>query len=553
MIHSYTPESSGDTAEWRSRLRYAARLRRRKIGRSRFADAGGCTLQREVSPMATVHESDGSPEVAVEKCDVCVVGAGVAGLNALFVASQYLSRDQKAILVDRRPRVGGMWVDTYPYVRLHQPHPMFTAGNIKWTLGRSRDYLATQGEVLDHFAHCLDVIKARVRVDEFFAWEVESHDETAGVVRVTCRSSDGRRLVIETKQLIKAHGFQCRPNHPLELSSERVQSVSPNYCDMRRDDISTSVDPVWIIGGGKTAMDTAHALITGRPGREVNLVAGSGTYFLRRDQILPTGLGRWWRGKSFTNLAMDVAHRFDGTNESAVNTWFRETYGLQMTPQSGNFLLGLMSDSESRTIAAGLNDVVMDHLEDVVDCDHSTELLLRSGSVRSIQPGSWIVNCTGYFNYDDRPYEPYLSPGGAVLSINPRSVTLQLTTFMAYFMTHLLMLGKIRDLPLYELDAMELRHKANSAFPLALFALALHNLSLIFEETPTTVFSECGIDFSNWHPLPRRMVGTAKFMLTHRRERERNRRTLDVVRDRFDVRCGPLELGARVGGEPVQQ
>ena len=74
-------------------------------------------------------------DTAVESCDVCIVGAGIAGLNALFVASRYLSSDQKVILIDRRPRVGGMWVDTYPYVRLHQPHPMFTAGNIKWTLG----------------------------------------------------------------------------------------------------------------------------------------------------------------------------------------------------------------------------------------------------------------------------------------------------------------------------------------------------------------------------------------------------------------------------------
>ena len=82
-------------------------------------------------------------------CDVCIVGAGLAGLNALFVAGRYLSRDQKVILIDRRERVGGMWVDTYPYVRLHQPHPMFTAGNIEWTLGQDRSYLATKGEGLD--------------------------------------------------------------------------------------------------------------------------------------------------------------------------------------------------------------------------------------------------------------------------------------------------------------------------------------------------------------------------------------------------------------------
>lgn len=28
---------------------------------------------------------------------------------------------------------------------------------------------------------------------------------------------------------------------------------------------------------------------------------------------------------------------------------------------------------------------------------------------------------------------------------------------------------------------------------------------------------------------------------------------LDTVRDRFDIRCGPLSLGADVGSEPVKQ
>ena len=29
-----------------------------------------------------------------------------------------------------------MWTDTYDYVRLHQPYQLFTAGNIKCTLGK---------------------------------------------------------------------------------------------------------------------------------------------------------------------------------------------------------------------------------------------------------------------------------------------------------------------------------------------------------------------------------------------------------------------------------
>ena len=61
-------------------------------------------------------------------------------------------------------------------------------------------------------------------------------------MRVTCRSSDGRRLVIETKQLIKPMA-SAKPNDPLEVSSERAQSVSPNYCDMRGDEMRASDDP----------------------------------------------------------------------------------------------------------------------------------------------------------------------------------------------------------------------------------------------------------------------------------------------------------------------
>jgi hypothetical protein len=496
---------------------------------------------RDVAPGGDVSPIETSARV--ESCDVCIVGAGLAGLNALFVASRYLSRDQKVIVVDRRQRAGGMWLDTYSYVRLHQPHGMFTAGNIKWTIGKDRSYLATRGEVLDHFARCVDVIKQRVQVDEFFGWALQSHEETDGVVRITCRSSDGRVALIKAKRLIKAYGFRIMPNDPLEISSERVISVSPDVCDMRGNEMRASDTPVWVIGGGKTAMDTAHALITEHPGREINLLAGSGTYFLSRDRFFPTGARRWWGGSLVSDVARETARRFDGTNEAEVGNWFRATYGTWLTPDTGNFLFGVLSESENNTIAAGLNDVIMDHLVDAVDRNGTTELVLRSGATKAIQPGSWIVNCTGYVFRSDQPYEPYVSGGGAVVSIQPRSATLQLTSLIAYFLTHLLFLGKISDVPLYELDAQEMRRKSRAASPYALFSLVQHNLSLISDSVPTKVFADCGLDLNRWYPLPRRMLSTARFMRTHRREREHHRRTLDTVRERFDVRCGPLNRG----------
>jgi hypothetical protein len=476
----------------------------------------------------------------VENCDVCIVGAGLAGINALFVASQYLGSHQRVILIDSRARVGGMWTDTYPYVRLHQPHPMFTAGNIKWTLGKDRSYLATKGEVLDHFDYCLSVIKQRVRVDEFYGWTMESDDEADGVVRVSCRSADGRSLVVHAKRLIKAYGFRVVPNDPLVLSSQRVVSVSPDYCDMRTGDMRDSDAPVWIIGGGKTAMDTAHALITAYPGREVNMVAGLGTFFSNRDRLLPSGAARWWRGKPFSTLGLELARRFDGTNEDEIDKWYRDSVGLYLTPNTGNFLLGVLSEAENRTISSGLNDVVMDYLVDAVDRNGSTDLVFRSGSTKTIEAGSWIVNCTGYVMREEHPYEPYVSGSGAVVSIQARSATLHLSSYMGYFLTHLLFLGKLTELPLYELDGVELRRKSRLAGPYTLMSLVQYNLGLIADSVPSKVFTECGLDFDRWYPLPRRMIGLARFMLARRDAMERSRRALDTVRERFDVRCGPL-------------
>lgn len=495
---------------------------------------------RKGSTMSSIPGSiEPTADAEVRRGDVCIVGAGAAGMNALFVASQYLRRDQKIILIDSRERVGGMWVDVYPYVRLHQPHGMFTAGNIPWTLGKDRGYLATKNEVLDHFEHCLDTIEQRVRVDKLFGWTLVSDEEAGDVVRVTCRSADGQTLVVEAKRLIKAYGFRVTPNDPLQISSGRVRSVSPDFCDMRGGSIGAGNDPVWIIGGGKSAMDTAHALITDYPGREVNLVAGSGTFFQSRDRFFPAGARRWWDGELMSVFARNLARRFDGTNEEEVWNWHRAENGIWLTPYTGNFLVGLLSEAEKETIATGLNDVFMDHFVDAVDDNDDTRVVFRSGATARIRPGSWIVNCTGYVLRRNYPYEPY-SSGGAVMSIQNRSAVTFMSTLTSYFLTHLMFQDKLTNTPLYELDAPDLISKSKKALPYALLTLTQYNLSLLLDSLPISAFRDCGMDLDRWYPLPRRIAAMSQLALTHRRDRDHLRRSLDVVRERFEVRCGPL-------------
>jgi hypothetical protein len=500
-------------------------------------------------------DGSGDPHgVPTERCDVCIVGAGIAGLNALFVASRYLSSDQRVILVDRRDRVGGMWLDTYDYVRLHQPHPFFTAGNVEWTLGRRPGHLATKDEVLDHMQHCLDVIKQRVHVVELYGWDLEDDRETDGTVQVSCRSSDGRTIQIEAGRLIKAYGWGVTPNDPLELSSSRVRSVSPDHCDLRAGQMRDGDGPVWVIGGSKTGMDTAHTLITEYPGREINLVAGSGTFFASRDRIFPAGRRRWFGSEPFSSILTEVVRRFDGANETDVIDWLRATYGTWLTPSTGNFFLGFLSEEETDTIAAGLHEVVMDHLVDVIDHDDSTEMVLRSGTTRPLEPGSWVVNCTGYLTGYGHPYEPYTSGSGNVLSVQMRSAVQPQTTYNAYFLSHLMFLGKLTEVPLYEMDLRGLQERSSlQTAALASVPLSIYNLSLILDSVPKralmALLNDNGLDLDRWFPIPHRLRATARFLRDHRSLREEAKQTLDTIAERFDVRCGPLvTTSPRIGG-----
>lgn len=56
--------------------------------------------------------------VQVLEADYLVVGAGAAGMA--FVDALVDHADVRVVMVDRRPRVGGHWLDAYPFVRLHQ-------------------------------------------------------------------------------------------------------------------------------------------------------------------------------------------------------------------------------------------------------------------------------------------------------------------------------------------------------------------------------------------------------------------------------------------------
>jgi hypothetical protein len=475
-------------------------------------------------------------------CDLCILGAGIAGLNALFAATRHLWPQAKVVLVDRNARPGGMWGSTYSYVRLHQPHPMFTVGNIPWAGRRDPSHLATRSEVLDHLQHCFDVCRTRVSLDARFGYTYRGHEDSADEVVVDCAamSADGAPLRIRTKRLVKAFGYDVQTNDPLPLSSKSVRSVSPNHFDLLGEEMQSSTAPIYVIGAGKTGMDTAHLLLTRYPDRPVSLVIGTGMLFLNRDQQFPPGLQRWYAGKTPLDVFLDVAKRFDGRNEAEVLAHLREHYTLSLVPDARHFLYGLISKAELDTIARGARAIIKDYLVDVEDRDGTPTLLLRSGETRAMEPGSFVINCTGYVKETDQPYEPYLSASDRVLTIRPGSAVHLLSTVSAYLLVHLWLTEKLRGLPLYEVDPFALQRKSRDVSSVLGGSHMLYNMLLMLDRLPKGALEEFGTDTTRWYPLPRRFLSSLKLLHFQRGHRDHFRRALDAVRERFDIRCGPL-------------
>jgi hypothetical protein len=95
-------------------------------------------------------------------------------------------------------------------------------------------------------------------------------------------------------------------------------------------------------------------------------------------------------------------------------------------------------------------------------------------------------------------------------------------------------------MPLYQLNLGALYEKSRDVFAAAISPLALYNAGLVLNALPRDVMDEFGVDLALWYPFPRRLIGGLQFMQYQKRNPHHMRKTLDVIRERFDIACGPL-------------
>lgn len=478
----------------------------------------------------------------IQECELCIVGAGLAGLNALAVAINYLGKNDRVIIVDQKNGIGGMWPEAYDYVRLHSPYRSFRCGNIQWKLDKPSSYLATKAEILDYLGHCYEQAKYRVRLDEYWNYSLLDCQEVKvnGDYEVHASFSStvdlqAPPLIIKTQKLIRAFGFNVAPTTQLPLTSSSVKSITPSYLYLNSTEIQQSNKPIYIVGGGKSGMDVAFYLANRFPDKIVHMLNGKGTAFLNRNKLFPKGMKRFLGGTLFIDFALKISIQFNGLNEDSIIENILNDYIISLNNNPQNLLFGFLSEEELTVISE--NTIKYgDYLEDVVNQDGSPIMVLKGGENIKVEEGSYFVNCTGTVLRKHIPYESYLSVNSIILSINHTSSISFATHLSAYFLTHLWFLNKLKDLPLIEFNYDAIARKNRKLIYIAGIPHFFYNLTIISDVLPSKLMEDFpGFLDKDVYPSYRLLLSGLRLKVNRDKYLNHWKKTLDTVRNKYDL------------------
>ena len=197
--------------------------------------------------------------------DYLVIGGGASGLA--FVDSLVARSDGEVVVVDRRHRPGGHWLDAYPFVRLHQPSAYY--GVTSRRLGDDRIdesgpnagfyERATAAQICDYFTGVLEeglVPSGRVRFLGMCDYRGEDADGHHVVSLLTGSETviRARRKFVDATYVESSIPSRQTPTYTVDPD---VRLITPN--DLV--DVAEAPSGYTVIGAGKTAMDTCNWLL----------------------------------------------------------------------------------------------------------------------------------------------------------------------------------------------------------------------------------------------------------------------------------------------------
>lgn len=195
--------------------------------------------------------------------DYLVVGAGASAMA--FVDALLSNSEAQVVLVDRRHKAGGHWLDAYPFVRLHQPSAVYGVASRRLGEDRIDGFgpnagfyeRATSNEICDYFGRVLDQFLASGRVRFLAMHEYQGVDAD---LHHTVSLLTGAGTTIRARKLVDATyiASEVPSRHAPPYAIEPgVRLIAPN------DLIEVDEPPggFTVIGAGKTAMDTCNWLL----------------------------------------------------------------------------------------------------------------------------------------------------------------------------------------------------------------------------------------------------------------------------------------------------
>jgi hypothetical protein len=223
------------------------------------------------------------------EADYVIVGAGAVGMAMADTLAAETSA--RIVLVDRRARPGGHWNDAYPFVRLHGPSAIYGVnsmplgnGQIDETgLNAGLNELASGAEICAYYERVMhEHLLATGRV----TW-LPLHDVDGEGVAVSLVNGQRQRLVARRRWVDATQAdTQVPATHaPRFAVAEGVTCLTPTELTQWTQPAAGHV----IVGGGKTAMDTALWLLAqGVDPDTITWIRPRETWLLNRANVQPT-------------------------------------------------------------------------------------------------------------------------------------------------------------------------------------------------------------------------------------------------------------------------
>lgn len=361
--------------------------------------------------------------------DYLIVGGGATGLA---FADTLIAEDDRArvTIVERRGMPGGHWVDAYPFVTLHQPSAFYGVASTPLGSGRIDAAghnagllaLASGAELLAYYERVLrERLLASGRVD----WRPMSDwrfDERRMVSLLTGEPTEiaVRRKVVDARYLSPSIPATHRPSFEI---ADGARVLPPGALPgLWRAAGDGPPSRFVVLGGGKTAMDTAIWLLDrGVAADAITWVVPRDAWLLDRAQTQPgeaffaTAIGGQADQMAAWASATSIDDLFDRLE--ACGAMLRLDPGRRPTMCH----LATVSRAEAGALRAIGDMVRLGHLRRV----DARGLTLEHGRV-ALPAGALCIDCTASA-VERRPLRPIFQDGLVV----PQLVRLPQPTFSA--------------------------------------------------------------------------------------------------------------------------